>query len=708
MSPDKYHGGVPTDYLRRAHVERPPDPGKSGLSEPERFTMQAVHSAYWFLFNLIRVRLGWDRVRRARARRKALTILELRSRTWGLSDLLASLLRPKRGVHGQHWFHDIDTPLLEQVARYCGAVLPGATMMATDNRVPGAVAITNTTGAFQGTVQSPPYQDQETLAMEGVGYGLPGPSGNAATDQANIQVAIAAAQLIGGGTVNLAPGTYQATSTGRSDSTVSAGLTISAATNSSTTVTATVSTTTYLYAGATIVIANASGGTWASAGRMNGTWTIASILSTTQFTFVVTTAPTGSYSANSASISNYWTDASIVAGDLNSYVIGGGTAGNSNPIGMEQGAAEIIKVYAGVGFLTDRSPLSIGGSGTLPNAQAMWIVNPAIVLPHGIRLRGSGGLSTTSFNTGANGSTSTTLIQDSGSGVTILVRGNAGYEARFGLEDLTLWGVAGTPTNPQSSNTMMGLFIGNNAWWVRCVSVDFSFYGICGAATDGNVNTPSFTDCSFQQNGNTANNMLTGGFITHYFWSAASADQNFYGCLWFNNNGIGIGEYVAGSGVGSSSVNIIGCQFASTFTNPTWNSGETGISMLVNGAGGPVLVEGTWSESASVYDMWVNGGQVTCNSVQFYSQEITGANGIAYAINNYGILNLNGCFLSWVTGNTNYSAAVHIQSGAVVNYMGCALQSGGTSWASGPSATQMSGMGTSQGLALNGSNYTNP
>jgi hypothetical protein len=72
--------------------------------------------------------------------------------------------------------------------------------------------------------------------------------------------------------------------------------TISVATNSTTTITATIADTNRLVVGQTITVTGAAGGTWSN---INGTWTIASIVSSTQITFVVSSAPTGSYTAAS-------------------------------------------------------------------------------------------------------------------------------------------------------------------------------------------------------------------------------------------------------------------------------------------------------------------------------------------------------------------------------------------------------------------------
>jgi hypothetical protein len=92
-----------------------------------------------------------------------------------------------------------------------------------------------------------------------------------------------------------------------SDTVTSTSITIAAATNAGTTITATVASSP-LYVGQQIVVSGA-GSTWST---INGTWTVASITAgtpgaVTGFTFVVSTAPTGSYTANSASLIGAYT-----------------------------------------------------------------------------------------------------------------------------------------------------------------------------------------------------------------------------------------------------------------------------------------------------------------------------------------------------------------------------------------------------------------
>lgn len=75
---------------------------------------------------------------------------------------------------------------------------------------------------------------------------------------------------------------------------------ISAVSGASTTITATVTSNAGMAVGQPITIAGAAGGTWAN---INGNWIVASLISTTQFTFVVTTASTGTYTASTATAS---------------------------------------------------------------------------------------------------------------------------------------------------------------------------------------------------------------------------------------------------------------------------------------------------------------------------------------------------------------------------------------------------------------------
>ena len=92
--------------------------------------------------------------------------------------------------------------------------------------------------------------------------------------------------------------------------TVNSPATITAMTNAGTTVTATVSSTAQMVSGQGIVVASAAGLT-----NVNGTWTVASIVNGTQFTFVVSTTPTGTYTASSGNVvtytntayANFWT-----------------------------------------------------------------------------------------------------------------------------------------------------------------------------------------------------------------------------------------------------------------------------------------------------------------------------------------------------------------------------------------------------------------
>jgi hypothetical protein len=93
-----------------------------------------------------------------------------------------------------------------------------------------------------------------------------------------------------------------------SDAVTSTPVTITAMTNVGTTVTATVASSP-LYVGQQIVVAGVAGFT---TNNPNGTWTVASITggipgAATQFTFVVTAAPTGAYTASSGTVTPGYT-----------------------------------------------------------------------------------------------------------------------------------------------------------------------------------------------------------------------------------------------------------------------------------------------------------------------------------------------------------------------------------------------------------------
>jgi hypothetical protein len=74
---------------------------------------------------------------------------------------------------------------------------------------------------------------------------------------------------------------------------------ITACTNSGTTVTATVGANAGLTVGQTITVTGCAGFT---TNNPNGTWTVASLIGTTQLTFVAALAPTGSYTASTGSV----------------------------------------------------------------------------------------------------------------------------------------------------------------------------------------------------------------------------------------------------------------------------------------------------------------------------------------------------------------------------------------------------------------------
>jgi hypothetical protein len=132
--------------------------------------------------------------------------------------------------------------------------------------------------------------------------------------------------------------------------------------------------------------------------------------------------------------SNYtWTDTHITSGDVGSYVIG---------VGIEGRAPQILSVTPGTGFVTDAAP---GGTIT---AASVYIVNPAFVLGDGVTVQGTGS------SHGAGSAGGGTIIDDSGTGVTCLLRGGnnvSDYVSRSKIKDLSIWGATSGVLAPPSS-----------------------------------------------------------------------------------------------------------------------------------------------------------------------------------------------------------------------------------------------------------------
>lgn len=147
MRADKYHGGVPTD--RPAKLVRTCESGPP--VESDRWTLIVMWLRAW-LYATTPMQSHQRRRNAAIARR----VRELRTgeRRWGIADFLAGV--PRLVVHRESRFRWLWT--------VCAALLVGATAFGLQmGDVPGYTQIGNTTGAFQGTVQTPLLEDQETL-----------------------------------------------------------------------------------------------------------------------------------------------------------------------------------------------------------------------------------------------------------------------------------------------------------------------------------------------------------------------------------------------------------------------------------------------------------------------------------------------------------------------------------------------------------------
>ena len=360
-----------------------------------------------------------------------------------------------------------------------------------------------------------------------------------------------------------------------------------------------------------------------------------------------------------------WTDSHITADDVGSFVLGPNILART---------PQILIVNPGVSFTTDVAP-----TGTV-TSESMMIVSPGFVLEEGVQVKGMGSLANTNFTSTV---TSATRIADIGTGVTCLIRGGA-YAARYGLSQLSIRGSATTSTG----NTFCGVFVGNQAWWTTIDACDIALHGTAGLITDSNMNALDVRDTLFLGNGKTSATGPSGGVCTSYFTPTASAGANFYNCLFFVNAGCGICWYTYGTGAGSYGINLHDCQFASTSAT-SWAT-YSGYSMVLSGGGlGQANLDGCWSESAANGDIYVVTGPVVATSTTFYSATTTQG-----VVGSGGVLTTIGCYSDKSSGDV-------FSNSGTINWMGC--QSAGAAWfASGPSSTQLAGVGSSGGITKSG------
>lgn len=397
-----------------------------------------------------------------------------------------------------------------------------------------------------------------------------------------------------------------------------------------------------------------------------------------------------------------WTDTSITAADLGSYVIGVNIVGSGGTFGR---APKITAVTPGVGFTTDIRP------GVAYSSNTAYIVSPGVCLLEGVKLVGRGGI--VGGNTASNSWASTassfgTALIDSGNGITVMTRGSGSYGSRYGLYDMVVWGsptlggASWSNSTGYSGKAQMGLFLSNNSWFFEASNCDFNYYAIAGAAFDGNMNNYSFFNCTFQHAGTSTATVPTGGVLGSYFTGATSASVNFFNCSAAGTFGSGLAGGPGDGGLGCA-FNIWGGQYWNNLTTSWTYSGYGAVLEGLYSYGKCAIYGGWFGGPNGTGDLWLNGGSLVAENTTFTSATTN-------IITTYGNLSLVGCDLV-VPTNGN---AIAINSPGTVNWMGCTLAlapaATGTPhlYTSGPTIAQCLGIGTTQGMALGPTNYTNP
>jgi len=452
-----------------------------------------------------------------------------------------------------------------------------------------------------------------TAWAAGSGVAVAPPSGVVATDTAAIAAAIASAVSAGGGSVLLAAGIYRVASSQRTDSSVTSTQTPTAGSVSGSAVTLTLPNVTGLAVGQQISIyGSVSGGSnWNTilSSANYGTWTITNVdTGTNQITFTVTgTAPTGTPTVSSLTVNTcYWADTSCQAGDAGSVLIGANINGK---------APLITSVNAGVGFVTDLPAGNAGqsnsGGTTTITAQAITIVVPGVNLPDGVSLQGAGAPH------GATGATTGgTVVYDSGSGITVMIRGGADvnyYGGRTKVKDMGLRGTSSVGAYGTSGTTAeYGIWVNNNDSLFELRDAELTGYYGGGLALDFNINSLDCYNTLFTYCGYSGASGATGGVVLQPFNAYASAAVNFYNCWFWQIYGWAITPPVASNG--QVSLNLIGCQWNVILATSNYQSGS-GIS-----ASGPAtLLDNCYGQGAATYDMVVSYGYVTIVSGTYNS-----------------------------------------------------------------------------------------
>lgn len=346
------------------------------------------------------------------------------------------------------------------------------------------------------------------------------------------------------------------------------------------------------------------------------------------------------------------TDPAAVSGDLGGYLIGADIQGR---------APEITAVSVGTGYTVDIAP------GETFSGATLYVVQPGVNLPDGIALQGVG-----APHGPENALTGGTVLADSGTGITVLLRGgtnNGTYLSRSRFLNMAVWGnSAGT----SAGNTLYGCYIATNSSFVEIDQCDISCHGTFGLATDWNQNQLDCKNTIFANNGKVGATAQSGGVSLDTSSYYSSANINFYNCVFYQNYGWGI----AGAGFyadGGVAAFIDSCTFASTFstsvgTGGTYNSSNSGVHVWLASSGdGISTCYNCWFESAGgSADVQVASGQVIFQGCNFMSTSAYGV--IASDFTGCEAI-LIGC---WSTGKT--TATVFWGSGVDVTWIGCTFQ----------------------------------
>lgn len=367
---------------------------------------------------------------------------------------------------------------------------------------------------------------------------------------------------------------------------------------------------------------------------------------------------------NSSGAANNWTY-SGTAPSVGQYVLSSGQGGNAVP--------QVLSVGTGT-FTTDLPPLTgSGGTSTINTGTTAWFITPAIVIPPGVKLQGTGGsvglLNSHAFEASPVYSTG---IIDSGTGITILSRGGQQTSARYGVYDMAVW-AKGTWSGGTTGTVLGGIYIGNASLFFETNNVDCNYYTVFGFATDANTNQIDLRNGSAQFIGTSAATASSGAYLASLFNSTASESFNLYNCMCSDIYGMGVG----GGNIGGSNasyaqaVNIWGGQYQNCFaTSATYS----GYALVLGGnLSNMNSIVGVWCGTNANGDLWWNTGVGTALNCTFTSQTASVVNVWSGGTgNSLATLTLDSCQLY---GGNSGTYNVNLQQGTL-NWRGIDMNVG--------------------------------